>query len=90
MNFIWKIWREDNICDTQYEAVIISEWLLQKRGLNWIQVSLSGSSRWGTAVHSKKSFGSTADGGGENISWTAKQLQASYERPHCICALEIT
>jgi len=87
MNFIWKIWREDNTCDMQYEAIIILEWLLQKRGLNWIQVSLSGSSRRGTAVHSKKSFGSTADGGGENISWTAKQSQASYERPHCICAL---
>jgi len=59
----------------------ILEWLLQKIGLNWIQVSLSGSSRRGTAVHSKKSFSSTAEGGRENISWTGKQLQASYDRP---------
>ena len=50
MNFIWRIWREDNNWDTQYEAMRILEWLLQKIGLNWIQVSLSGSSRSGTAI----------------------------------------
>jgi hypothetical protein len=38
MNFTWKILRKDNIWETYYTATIISEWLLQKRGLNWIQV----------------------------------------------------
>jgi hypothetical protein len=52
-------------------------------------VSQSGSSRRGTTEHSKKSFGSTTEGGRKNISWAAKQLQASYERPNCICGLDI-
>lgn len=52
-------------------------------------MSPSGSSGRGTTVHSMKSFGSTAEGGGENVHWTAKQLHTSCDRPHCICALEI-